>query len=99
MTQINFYTKIERFLGQKIDYFVVNNNKPVLSEEALADFKNNISVKWWDYLILSAWEKKIIEENGTKVIEADLLDVKSFYKHDKIKICNVLEKIILENNN
>ena len=94
LTQLDFVNKIERFLWKRIDYFIVNNKKPVLSKEQEIEFKNDISVQWWDYLLLSRWEKKFLERLWVKVIEEDLLDNWSFYKHNKKKIVEVIKKII-----
>lgn len=96
LTQLDFVNKIERFLWKRIDYFIANNKKPLLSECELQAFKNDISVKGWDYLFVSSWEKKELERRKIKLIEADLLDEKSFYKHSKVKLLDVLEKIFFE---
>ena len=93
LTQLDFVNKIERFLGKKIDYFVLNNKKLKLNEEELEKFKNDISVKWGDFLFLSKWEKEELIRRKIKVIETDLLSKKSFYKHSKKKITKVLENI------
>jgi len=45
LTQLDFVNKIERFLGRRIDFFVINNKKPDLDEKQLEEFKNDISVK------------------------------------------------------
>lgn len=96
LTQLDFINKIERFLWKRIDYFVLNNKKPTLSDEEKDIFKSHISVKWWDYLFLSSWEKDELERRKIKVLEADLLSQNSFYKHSKEKITNVLKSIILK---
>lgn len=96
LTQLDFINKIERFLGKKIDYFVLNNKRPELSEKELIEFKNDISVKGWDYLFLSKWEKEELLRRKIKVIETDLLWEKSFYKHSKRKLLQTLENIILK---
>lgn len=96
LTQLDFVNKIERFLWKRIDFFVANNKKPILTECELQAFKNNISVKGWDYLFVSPWEKKELERRKIKLIEADLLDEKSFYKHSKVKLLDILEKIFFE---
>jgi len=93
LTQLDFVNKIERFLGKKIDYFVLNDKKLKLNEDELEKFKNDISVKWWDFLFLSKWEKEELIRRKIKVIETDLLSKKSFYKHSKKKITKVLENI------
>ena len=95
LTQLDFINKIERFLGKRIDYFVLNNKKLELTKEQEQEFKNDISVKWWDYLFLAKWEKEDLIRRKIKVIERDLLWKKSFYKHSKKKIINVLKEIIL----
>ncbi|MDD2907468.1 MAG: 2-phospho-L-lactate transferase CofD family protein [Candidatus Gracilibacteria bacterium] len=93
LTQLDFVNKIERFLGRRIDYFVINNKKLELDEEELEQFKNDISVKGGDYLFLSPGEKKELERRKINVIESDLLGKDSFYKHSKDKIVNVLSQI------
>lgn len=93
LTQLDFVNKIERFLWKRIDYFIANNKKPILSECELEAFKNNISVKWWDFLFVSSWEKRELERRKIKLVEADLLDEKSFYKHSKVKTLSVLDDI------
>ena len=94
LTQLDFVNKIERFLWKNIDYFVLNNKKLKLDVDELKKFKNNISIKWWDYLFLSRWEKEELEKRNIKVIEANLLSKKSLYKHSRKKLIPVLEKII-----
>ncbi len=94
LTQLDFINKIERFLWKRIDYFVLNNKKLKLNESQLKEFKNDISIKWWDFLYLSKWEKEDLVRRKVKVIETDLLSKKSFYKHSKKKIVNTLKEII-----
>ncbi len=93
LTQLDFVNKIERFLWRRIDYFIANNKKPILSQAELESFKSDISVKWWDYIFVSNWERKELERRKIKLIEADLLDDESFYKHSKQKLLNVLEHL------
>jgi uncharacterized cofD-like protein len=94
LTQLDFINKIERFLGKRIDYFVLNNQKPELSEDQKIAFQNDISVKWWDYLFLTPGEKSELIRRKVEVIEADLLDDNSFYKHNRQKISKVILDII-----
>lgn len=96
LTQLDFVNKIERFLWKRIDYFIANNKKPILSECELEAFKNDISVKGWDYLFVSPGEKRELERRKIKLIESDLLDEKSFYKHSKVKTLSVLKKIFFD---
>ena len=93
LTQLDFVNKIERFLWRRIDYFIANNKKTILSQAELESFKSDISVKWWDYIFVSNWERKELERRKIKLIEADLLDDESFYKHSKQKLLNVLEQL------
>jgi uncharacterized cofD-like protein len=97
LTQLDFVNKIERFLGKKIDYFILNNKKLDLTDAELEEFKNDISIKWGDYLFLSKWEKEELIKRKIKVIEKDLLWKKSFYKHSKKKIVKVLEDVFFNN--
>lgn len=97
LTQLDFINKIERFLGKRIDFFVLNNKKPDLSKDEQTKFKNDISVKWGDFLFLSRGEKLELMRRKVKVIEADLLDDYCFYKHNKKKISVIISKIISNN--
>ncbi len=94
LTQLDFINKIERFLGKRIDYFVLNNAKPTLSDDQKIAFQNDISVKWGDYLFLSPGEKSELIRRKIEIIEADLLDEDSFYKHNKLKVSKVILDII-----
>lgn len=94
LTQLDFINKIERFLWKRLDYFVLNNKKPLLSSEEQKRFKNDISVKWGDFLFVSEWEKAELKRRKVEVIESDLLDNHSFYKHNQEKISKVISKII-----
>ncbi len=95
LTQLDFVNKIERFLWKRINYFVLNNKKLELSDSDLKEFKNDISVKWWDYLFLSSWEKDELIRRKIEVIESNLLSKDSFYKHSQKKLVDALKKIIL----
>ena len=94
LTYLDFLNKIERFLWRRIDIFICNDKKLDLSQSEKEKFQNNISVKWWDFLYLSHWEKSELERRHIKYIETDLLDRETLYKHDKKKIAKVLSKII-----
>lgn len=96
LTQLDFVNKIERFLGRRLDYFIANNQKPKLGKKDFEKFKKDISIKWWDYLFVSKGEKKELERRKVKLIEAPLISKESFYKHDKKKILDILEKIFCE---
>jgi len=92
---IDFVVELEKYIGKNIDYFIVNNKNLKLKWIDLDKFKNDISVKGGEYIFLSKQEKKDLEKNGTKVIEADLLDRESLYKHNKEKLAEVLGEIRL----
>ena len=65
-----------------------------LSIEQMEKFKNNISVKWGDYLFLSNWERQELLKKNIEVIEADLIWLDSFYKHSQEKLVWTLKQII-----
>ncbi len=96
LTQLDFVNKVERFIWRRLDYFIANNKKPELWKKEKEKFKNDISVKWWDYLFVSVWEKKELERRKIKLIEAPLISKDSFYKHDKKKVLDILENIFNE---
>lgn len=95
LTQLDFVNKIERFLWRRINYFVLNNKKLELSDSDLKEFKNDISVKWGDYLFLSRWEKEELLRRKIEVIESNLLSKDSFYKHSQKKLISALKNIIM----
>ena len=94
---MDFVYVIEKYLWKKIDYLVVNNEKLLLSKEEELRLKTNISVKWGSYIFLDFLDKKKLEARGTKVIESKLLDRKSLYKHNSIKLAQIMLNIINKN--
>lgn len=94
LTCLDFINKIERFLWRRIDIYICNNKKLMLSESDRERFQNDISVKWGDFLHLSDGEKSELERRKITYIEADLLDRESFYKHDKASLAREISKII-----
>jgi len=96
LTQLDFVNKVERFLWKRIDYFLLNSKKPELNKKEIVEFKNDISIKWWDYLFLSNWEKSELKRRKINVIERPLLSHNSFYKHSKEKIISALSEILFE---
>ncbi len=92
---IDFVIELEKYIWRNVDYFIVNNKDLELSWSELDRFKTDISVKWWEYIFLSSEEKELLENNGTTIIEEDLLDRESLYKHDRKKLAWVLKKIII----
>ena len=54
---IDFIKQIEKYLWQKIDYFITNDEKICLTGSKLENFKNNISVQWWNFLYLTIERK------------------------------------------
>lgn len=94
---LDFVSEIEKYLWKNIDILIANNYHIQLTETDENRFKNDISVKWWNYIYISDEEKKIFEKNWTAIIEADILDRKSLYKHDQEKIAIILEEVIFHN--
>jgi len=94
LTQLDFLNKIELFLWKKVDYFVLNNSKPSLSDDEKEVFKNDISIKWGDYLFLSDIEREELSRRWVNVLETNLLWDNKSYKYDKKKIVETLSKII-----
>jgi len=94
LTHLDIINKIERFLWRKINVFICNNKKIELTNKEKEIFQSNISIKWWDYLFLSKWEKEELEKRKVQIYEAELLDEKTFYKHHKKALVGLLEKIL-----
>lgn len=94
LTCLDFINKIERFLWRRIDIFLTNNKKLVLTEDERNRFENSISVKGGDFLYLSDGEKSELTRRKIHYVEADLLDRKSFYKHNKKSLVVELKRIL-----
>lgn len=90
----DFISEIEKYLGRPIDILIANNFHPNLSCDEEEKFKNDISVKGGEYIFVSNALRESLKERGVRVIEADLLDRKKLYKHDKKRIAKVLERMI-----
>ena len=90
----DFVDTLEKFLWKNIDYLIANNKKLDLSWSELERFKNDISVKWWDYLYVTDDEREDFEKRKIKVIERDFLDKVSLYKHNKKKISKATNDIL-----
>lgn len=93
-TLTDFVEELEEYLGKNIDIVITNNAHLSLSEDELKALRNNISVKGGNYIYPTDAERKKLSENGTKLIEADVIDRKTLYKHDQAKVAKILEKII-----
>lgn len=76
------------------DFVMVNDAEPELSEQDFERFKADISVKWWDYIIVNNDEKKYLEELWIEVVSWDYIDKKSLYKHNSNTVKDFFEKII-----
>ena len=90
----DFVNEIEKYLGKNIDILIANNHKIELSESDENRFKNDISVKGGDYIFVNDAERKDFENRGMRIVEGDILDRKSLYKHDQSQIAQILEAII-----
>lgn len=77
---------------------IANNYHIRLSESENSRFKNDISVKGGSYIFITPEERAWLTDRGTAIIEADILDRKSLYKHDKAKIAALLEMVIFHSH-
>jgi uncharacterized cofD-like protein len=91
----DFVMEIQRYLERNIDILVVNDREVALSFHEMELLKSNISVKWGDYIYLKKSEKEVFKKQGIKIIEADLIDKETLYKHDRKEIGRILKHIIL----
>lgn len=94
----DFIYEIEKYLGRPIDILIANNYHIRLSESENSRFKNDISVKGGSYIFITPEERAWLTDRGTAIIEADILDRKSLYKHDKAKIAALLEMVIFHSH-
>lgn len=95
---LDFINVIERYLSKKLDYVIVNNYLPKLSNEEQEKLSKNISVKWWDYVFLDEFDKYLLLSKNTKIIEDDYIDKESLYKHNNLKIAETLLDIMKNNS-
>ncbi len=91
---MDFILKVEEYLWREVDYFIANDRKPDLTDEQERLFKENISVKWWDYIFLNDSDRDFLRQRWTKVIEEYLLDKRTLYKHNTLKLVKIIEGII-----
>lgn len=92
---MDFVLEIEKHLWKQIDYLVVNKKRVELSKKEKEQLENDISVKWWKYIYLKEISKKVLEKRWTIVIEEDLLDIKSLYKHDWETLKEIVKELII----
>ncbi len=80
----------------KINYLVWNNKQPELNKDQEQVFKNDISVKWWDFLILNEEvEEKIIEKyDDIEIVSWDYVDVEKVYKYNEKLIEDLMKEVI-----
>ena len=95
---LDFINVIERYLSKKLDYVIVNNYLPKLSNEEQEKLSKNISVKWWDYVFLDEFDKYLLLSKNTQIIEDNFIDMESLYKHNNIKIAETLLNIMKNNS-
>ena len=93
-TVLDFIITLENYLWRNIDYFLANNKKLDLDKKSITKFKNDISVKWGEYIFLTEIERNFLKTRGTIVLEDDFIDRESLYKHDNRKLAEKLQEII-----
>lgn len=77
------------------DYIVANSILPKLWKEETKKFKNDISVKWGEYLILDEQNKDIISQKYPDIqyITGDYIDIGSLYKLNKKAFSDMMDCI------
>ena len=83
-TILDFVDFVQNKLDNKIDYIVWNSVLPKLNNFQLKKFKNDISVKWWDFLVIDDEIKKEILDkySNLEIINWDYVDIESVYKYN-----------------
>lgn len=83
---IDFIDVIESNIwSKKIDYLFVNNKAPELDSKLKNKFKNDISVKWWDYLVINDEIRKkiLIKYPNLNIISWEYIFAKDLYKYNE----------------
>jgi len=83
---VNFVEELEKYLWNKnIDYLFWNKQIPELSKDQLKKFKDNISVKGWEYLIITDKCKiKLLQKyKKLKIIRWEYINSKDLYKYNE----------------
>ncbi len=89
----NFIDVIWKYIWDKnIDYVIWNNLKPDLTDKQLKDFKNDISVKWWEYLLLDEKEIDFLKNKyrNIKFISWEYINSKDLYKYNE----NIIKDLV-----
>ena len=89
---LDFIDVIQERTWWKIDYVVWNDVEPDLDNAHLKRFKNDISVKWWNYLILDEKTKRQINKKYPKIsiLSWDYLDVDTLYKNKQVLLDDIV---------
>lgn len=86
-----FINILERYIGRPFDIILANN-----LQSSTDGFSDDISVKWGEYIYLSAEDKKKLKDRWTQIYERDLIDEKSnTYRFDQEKITDVMREVLL----
>lgn len=82
---------LEWCIGRPFDIILANN-----LQSSTDGFSDDISVKWGEYIYLSAEDKKKLKDRWTQIYERDLIDEKSnTYRFDQEKITDVMREVLL----
>ena len=77
----------------KIDYLFWNDTIPELTKEEEQNFKKDISIKWWNYLILDENTKKEIQKKypEIKIISRNYINDHELYKYNEKLIEDLID--------
>jgi hypothetical protein len=92
---MDFVWEVEKYLGKSINMLIVNNKVPEIDREELENLKQNISVKWGEFIYLTDEERILLGDREINIYEDDFIDKDVLYKHNKKNIVKVLKKVIL----
>jgi len=97
--ETTWYTIVDfiDFMQARIDLDIVvwNSVLPKLDKMQLKKFKNDISVKWWDFLVLDEQiRQKILEKySNINLVYWDYVDQEKVYKYSEKLISDLVGKI------
>jgi hypothetical protein len=83
----------ENLWNKNIDYIFWNNQIPELDSIQKEKFKSDISVKWWDYLILNNDEIEKVTKKYSNIncVSGEYINSKDLYRYNEKIVKDLIE--------